>query len=74
MIDIRASDRKMFVRISKREDQIRLLPQKQSNLGLPCLSSPFWQAHSVQNFRTFTVIIISCQQGAGCGGGLGEPY
>ena len=29
--------------------------QKQSDLGLPCLSGLFQQATSVQNFRTFTV-------------------
>ena len=29
--------------------------QKESDLGLPCLSWPFWQATSVRNFRTFTV-------------------
>ena len=34
---------------------IRLLLWKQSDLGLPCLSRAFWQASSVQNFRTFTV-------------------
>ena len=34
---------------------IRLLLQKQSDLGLHCLSIPFWQVTSVQNFRTFTV-------------------
>ena len=34
---------------------IRLLLQSQSDLGLHCLSRPFCQATSVQNFRTFTV-------------------
>ena len=34
---------------------IRLLPLKQSDLGLHCLSMPFWQAASVRNFRIFTV-------------------
>ena len=29
-----------------------------SDLGLPCLSMPFLQATSVQNFRTFTVLSI----------------
>ena len=29
---------------------IRLLLQKQSDLGLSCLSRPFWQATRVQNF------------------------
>ena len=35
---------------------IGLLLQKQSDLGLHCLSRPFWQAASVLNFRTFTVL------------------
>ena len=34
---------------------IRLLLQKQSDLGMSCLSKLFWQATSVRNFRTFTV-------------------
>ena len=34
---------------------IRLLPQKQSDLGLCCLSRPIRQTTSVRNFRTFTV-------------------
>ena len=37
--------------------QIRLLPQKQSDLGLHCLSRPFWQATSVRNFWTFQLKI-----------------
>ena len=44
----------MLVRIANREDLIIL----QSDLGLRCLSRPFCQATSVQNFRTFTVIIM----------------
>ena len=32
---------------------IELFLQKQSDLGLHCLSGPFWQATSVQNFRTY---------------------
>ena len=36
---------------------IRLLLQKQSDLGLSCVYRPFWQATSVQNIRTFTVLI-----------------
>ena len=35
--------------------KIRLLLQKQSDLGLPCLSRLLYQATTVQNFRTFTV-------------------
>ena len=34
---------------------IRLLLQKQSDLGLHCLSRLFWQATSVLNFRTYTI-------------------
>ena len=33
---------------------IRKHLQKQSDLGLHCLSKPFWQATSVGNFRTST--------------------
>ena len=44
---------------------IRLLLQEQSDLDLRCFSRPFWQATSVRNFRTSTIIIfhpvnISC--------------
>ena len=45
----------MLVRVANREDPVRLLLQKQSDLGLHCLSRPFWQATSVQNFRTLTI-------------------
>ena len=34
--------------------------QRQSDLGLHCLSRPFWKATTVQNFRIFTV--IQCKQ------------
>ena len=40
----------MLIRITNREDL-----KKQSDLGLHCLSRPFYQAISVRNFRTFTV-------------------
>ena len=36
---------------------IILLPQKLSDQGLHCLSWPFWQATSVQNFRRPTVCL-----------------
>ena len=42
---------KRLVRIANRE-KIKHL-KKQSDLGLHCFSRPFWQAISVQNFRTF---------------------
>ena len=44
----------MLVKIANRE-LIRLLLQKQSDLGLYCLSRPFGRATSIQNFRTFAV-------------------
>ena len=44
----------MLVKIANRE-LIRLLLQKQSDLGLHCLSRPFGRATSIQNFRTFAV-------------------
>ena len=34
---------------------IRLLFQKQFDLGLHCVFRPFWQVTSGGNFRTFTV-------------------
>ena len=40
----------MCVRIANREDP------EQADLDVPCLSMPFCQATSVQNFKTFTVI------------------
>ena len=51
MLVIGAGFHKLLVRIANREDR----DQKQSDLGLCCLSVPFWQATSVGNFRTFTI-------------------
>ena len=51
MLVVRAEFHKMLVRIAKSEDP------DQTALGLPCLSRPFWQATSVQNFRIFTLVI-----------------
>ena len=48
----------MLVRKANMKALIRLLRQKQSDLGLHCLFRPFWQTISVQNFRTFTVPTI----------------
>ena len=58
----------MLVRIANRQDpdetasseavcffRSSLLLQKQSDLGLHCLSRPFWQAISVQIIRTSTI-------------------
>ena len=43
---------KMLVRIANGQDL-----QKQSELSLFYLTRPFWQATSVQNFRTSTIFI-----------------
>ena len=40
---------KMLVRIV-------IVLQKQSDLGLDCLSRPLWPATSVRNFRAFTMV------------------
>ena len=42
MLVIRAGIEKMLVRIANRETLIRLLLQKQSDLGLHCLPRPFF--------------------------------
>ena len=49
---------KMLVRIANRKD----LLQKQSDLGLHCLSMPFWKANSVRNFTTFTAVLTLLMQ------------
>ena len=59
----------MLVRIGNREAGtalIRMHLQKQSNIGLHCLSRPLWQATSVQNFRTSTVNILKKAQIYAC--------
>ena len=35
---------------------------KQSDLGLLCLTRPFWQTTSVRNFRTFSVLTVFSAQ------------
>ena len=50
MLVIKAGIHKMLVKIANRKD-----PDQTANLGLRCLSRPFKQSISVQNFRTFTV-------------------
>ena len=51
---------------------IRLLLQKQSDLGLRCLSKPYWQATGVRIFGTFTLTdvkpIAYCKFGNFCKG------
>ena len=57
MVVIRTGIHKMLVRIANREDPY----QTTLDLGLHFLSRPFfWQATSVQNFRTFTLVNLSC--------------
>ena len=58
MLAIRAGIQKLLVRTANRKTLIRLLLQKQSGLGLHCLSRLFWQDASVQNLRTFTVSYV----------------
>ena len=45
----------MLVRIANREDHKQTAFQK-PDLGLRCLSMPFWQAVSFRNVRTFAVV------------------
>ena len=52
---IKARIHKMLVKIANRIDLIRLLLQKQSDLGLLCLFRSFGQTTGVWNFRAFTV-------------------
>ena len=48
MLVFTACIHKMLVRVANREDPDQTVLKKQSDLGLPCLSRPFWQAISVQ--------------------------
>ena len=52
MLDIRDGSLKMLAG----KTLIRLFLQKQSDLGLHCLSVHFWQETSVRNFSKFTII------------------
>ena len=64
MLDFRGESHKLLVRIAIGIILIKLLLQRQSDLARPCLSRAFWQAASVQNFRTFTLGIycLNCGQ------------
>ena len=57
MLVIRAFIHKMLVRIANREDPDQTASSP--DLGLHCLSRPFYQAISVVNFRTFTVVTLT---------------
>ena len=63
MLVFRARIYKFLVRVANREDPVRLLLQKQSDLGLPYLFRPFWQVASFRNFRAFTVHVFSLGYG-----------
>ena len=52
MLVFRAEIHTVLVRIPNREDPDQTASS--TDLGLPCLSRPFWQATSVQIFRTYT--------------------
>ena len=52
----------MLVRVANREDpdhtaSSEAVGKKQCGLGLHCWFVPVWQATSVQNFRTFMVLV-----------------
>ena len=47
---IRAGIHKMLIRLANREDPDKTPPQKQSDLGLHCLSRSILMATSVRNF------------------------
>ena len=54
--------------IANRKTLIRLLLEKQSDLGLPCLSRHFPKATSVRNFRMFTIYLaaVFCDVNKNC--------
>ena len=56
MLVFGARTHKTLVRIANREHPDHPTSAKASDLGLPCLSRPFWQATTVLNFRTFAVL------------------
>ena len=53
MLVFRAGMHKMLVRMTYREDPDQTASNKQSNLGLRCLSRPFWQLTSVLNSNIY---------------------
>ena len=58
MLVIRAGIHKMLVRIANREYSDQTASSDQSDLGLHCMLGLFWQATSVRNFRTSTIVIF----------------
>ena len=49
----------MHVKIANREDPDQLLLQRQSDLGLLCLSIPFLYQTSARNLQLFTIALIT---------------
>ena len=62
MLVFRSEIHKVFVRITNREDPDQAASQKQSYLDLHCLSRPFQQTTTVQNF---TPLFFFCSQNVG---------
>ena len=58
MLVITTGIHKIFVRTANREDPDQTASKKQSDLGLHCLSRPFLEATSIQNFRTSTLLCV----------------
>ena len=54
MLVIRPGIHKMLVRKANMEDS-----DQTASSVMGCLSRPFWQATSIQNFRPFTIILLS---------------
>ena len=57
MLVIRAGIHKILEIMQTGMTLIRLLLQKQSDLGLCYLSRPFWQATTVQNFEYLPIVV-----------------
>ena len=61
MLAVWAGIHNMLVRIANREDPDRtVFFSEASDMGLHCLTRPFWRATSVGNFTTSTVINLLC--------------
>ena len=61
MLVIRAGIQKLLVRIANMEDPDQTAFSEAVCSGLPRLAMPFWQATSVLNFRTLTLVLIYTQ-------------
>ena len=59
MYVFKATINKILVRVANREDPDQTASKKQSDLGLRCLSRPFWQGTSVRKFRISNKLVQS---------------